>query len=88
MSGAPGSRGRGRVVIALGVVLILVAVVRMNARALGGPPSDARDFSQRRTDRQVRTAVHEGFAEFAVLGFAGFGLILYGVHRSKGDAGS
>lgn len=78
----------GRVCIGLGVLAILVGVLRMNARALGGPPEHTRDFGQRRTDRQVRSAVHEGFPEFLVCALGGFGLIVFGAYRAKGPSGS
>lgn len=75
------NRRLGRVLVGIGIALMAVAVLRMNARALGGPPDDPKDFAERRTDRQVRREVHAGFAEFVVTAGAGFLVMLVGAHQ-------
>ena len=82
--GSNARRLGGRILIGLGIAAMAVAVLRMNARALGGPPEHPGDFSTRRTHRQVRAEVHDGFAEFAVLGLAGFALMLFGARLAGG----
>ena len=82
----PARRRLGRILIAVGIVLMLIAVLRMNARALGGPPEDAGNFASRRTDYQVRSQVHEGFPEFLVVAGTGFALLLFGAYHGRGSS--
>jgi len=82
----PARRRFGRTLIAVGIVLMLIAVLRMNARALGGPPEDTGNFASRRTDYQVRSQVHEGFPEFLLVAGSGFALLLFGAYRTRGSS--
>jgi hypothetical protein len=82
----PASRRFGRILIGVGIVIILIGVLRMNARALGGPPEHPGDFSSRRTDFQVRSKVHEGFPEFLLLAGTGFAIVLFGAYRARGSS--
>lgn len=82
----PSRRRLGRVLIVVGILLMLTGVLRMNARALGGPPEHPGDFSSRRTDRQVRAEVQAGFPEFLALVGTGFALLLGGAYAGRRSA--
>ena len=85
--GSTRSRRRlSRVLIVAGVLIMLTGVLRMNARALGGPPEHPGDFGSRRTDRQVRTEVHAGCPEFVAFVATGFGVLLYGSYLGRRSA--
>lgn len=77
-------RRLGRILVGTGIVIMLIGVLRMNARAIGGPPEQTRDFASRRTDYQVRSEVHKGFPEFLAFTITGFGILLFGAHKARG----
>lgn len=82
----PPRRKLRAILVAVGILLMLTGVLRMNSRALGGPPEHPGDFSSRRTDRQVRTEVHQGFPEFLIFFGTGFAVLLFGAYRTREPA--
>ncbi|MCB9905065.1 MAG: hypothetical protein H6831_11705 [Planctomycetes bacterium] len=73
----------GRILVVVGILIMLVGVLRMNSRALGGPPAHPGDFGSRRTDRQVRTEVHRGLPEFLAFVGTGFCVLLAGAYIGR-----
>jgi len=69
--------------IVVGVLLLVVGVVRMNTRALGGAPDKPGDFSTRRPYNQVKRAVREGFPEFLMFAAGGLTLLFGGVRVGR-----
>ena len=66
---------QGLICIGLGLLAILWGVFHV-LNAIGGYPQ--RDFAHRKTDREVRTIVHEHFPGALVRGLAGVGLLFLG----------
>ena len=65
----------GWIVSAAGLIVILAAVLHMTSSTVGGP---IREFRERRTYTEVKTAAHRALPFTLVLGLAGLGLMVLG----------
>jgi hypothetical protein len=81
----PPNRKLGRVLIAVGILVILVDVLWM-LEVGNGPGRGPTTFVERRSYDQVKEALHDVYPIGFVIGLAGLGLALLGGRLARGAA--
>lgn len=76
----------GWAVSALGIAVILAAVLHLTSATIGGP---IHEFKDRRTYNEVKTAAHAAYPVTLLLGLGGLGIVwLGGRLRASGKRGA
>lgn len=74
---APSNRGKGRVLVGMGLLIIAASVLYVLEAANGPGPGPTR-FKDRRSYNQVKVEVHRTFPTAFAIGLVGLGLAIWG----------
>lgn len=74
----------GWIVSGVGLIAILAGVLHMTSSTVGGR---IREFSERRTYAEVKTAAHRAWPLTVILGLSGLALVMAGSRMRSGARG-